>query len=105
MLDFFQKLFDSSDYVPRWNCGNWTAGVGWLHVISDLATFGAYVAIPVTLLLMARRRKDYQFLKVVWQFAAVLFACGSVHLVDAMIFWVPVYRVSGLLKLTTAPCK
>jgi len=29
-------------------------------------------------------------------------ACGSVHLIEAIIFWNPIYRVSGVMKLVTA---
>ncbi|WP_222435789.1 ATP-binding protein [Rubripirellula tenax] len=103
MFEFFQKLFDTSDYPPRWFCGNWSPGAGWLHVLSDVATFAAYVAIPMALLWMVRRRgADFRFPKVAWLFAAFIFACGSVHLVEAIIFWHPIYRLSGLLKLITA---
>ena len=45
-MDFFTRLFDTSDFPPRWHCGNWTAGLGWLHILSDLGVWGAYIAIP-----------------------------------------------------------
>ncbi len=76
---------------------------GWLHIVSDLATFGAYMAIPMIMLWFVRKHKrEFTFPKVVWLFAAFIFACGFVHLVEAIIFWHPMYRVSGLLKLVTA---
>ena len=31
-----------------------------------------------------------------------LAACGTTHLIDAIIFWVPVYRVSALVRFLTA---
>ncbi len=102
MIEFFQKLFDTSDYPARWYCGNWSAGEGWLHIISDVATFGAYVAIPCILIWFVRKRQDTVFPKVFWLFAAFIFACGSVHLTEAVIFWHPVYRFSGLMKCFTA---
>lgn len=103
MIDFFSKLFDTSDFPRRWDCGVWSSGDGWLHILSDLATFGAYVAIPFTMLWVVRHRKrEVAFPRVVWLFAAFIFACGFVHLVEAIIFWHPIYRVSGVLKFITA---
>jgi signal transduction histidine kinase len=102
MLEFFTKLFDTSDFPPRWFCGNWSDGHGWLHVSSDLATFGAYMAIPCVLAFFVIRRKDLPFPRIFWLFAAFIFSCGAVHLVEAIIFWSPVYRLSGLMKLVMA---
>ena len=102
MLEFFTKLFDTSDFPPRWFCGTWSDGHGWLHVLSDLATFGAYTAIPCVLAFFVIRRRDLPFPRIFWLFAAFIFSCGAVHLVEAIIFWTPVYRISGLLKLAMA---
>jgi signal transduction histidine kinase len=102
MIDFFQKLLDTSDYTARWSCGRWSSELGWLHIGSDLAIFGAYAAIPVLLVYFVRRRADMPFLPIFWLFAAFILACGTVHLVEASLFWQPWYRLSGLVKLLTA---
>lgn len=102
MFEFLSKLFDTSDYPARWNCGNWNSGEGWLHICSDIATWAAYMAIPLVLFYYARRRTDFPFSRLVYLFAAFILACGAVHLVEAIIFWYPLYRVSGVLKLITA---
>ena len=57
-MDFVTKLFDTSDFPPRWDCGLWTPAHGWLHILSDLAIWGAYLAIPCVLIYFAFRRKD-----------------------------------------------
>ena len=49
MLDFFAHLFDTDGFPPRWHCGAWTPGHGWLHILSDLGVWAAYVAIPCDL--------------------------------------------------------
>jgi hypothetical protein len=36
MFEPLTRLFDTSDFPPRWQCGNWTWGHGWLHILSDL---------------------------------------------------------------------
>lgn len=102
MFDFLSLLFDTSDFPARWHCGNWSPGHGWLHVVSDSAIFLAYAAIPFVIVLFALRRKDLPFLGTYWMFAAFILSCGTVHLVEASIFWMPWYRFSGLLKLGTA---
>jgi PAS domain S-box-containing protein len=102
MFDFLSKLFDTSDFPPRWRCGTWDAGHGWLHIISDLAIFGAYTAIPLVIAYFVVRRKDIPFPRIFWLFVIFIFACGTTHLIEAIIFWQPVYRFAGLVKLLTA---
>ncbi|WP_194242451.1 PAS domain S-box protein [Gimesia benthica] len=99
---FFSKLFDTSDFPQRWYCGTWSSDNGWLHIISDIGIFGAYFAIPVILLYYMLQRKDLPFPKVIWLFAAFILFCGLGHLIEAGIFWWPVYRFSGLIKACTA---
>jgi signal transduction histidine kinase/ActR/RegA family two-component response regulator len=103
MIDFLSKLFDTSDFPPRWRCGIWTDGHGWLHIFSDLAIFGAYTAIPLVIaFFVIRRKQDVPFPRIFWLFVIFIFACGTTHLVEAIIFWQPVYRFAGLVKLLTA---
>ncbi len=108
MGNFFSKLFDfnTSDFPRRWDCGNWESFHGWLHIISDLAVFGAYTAIPIVILFFAWRRKrnnkPVQFPGLFWLFCGFIFACGTVHLIEAAIFFAPVYRISAVVKFATA---
>ena len=102
MIDYFSKFFDTSDFPARWYCGNWSDFLGWLHILSDVAIFAAYFAIPAVLVYFARKRKDFPFTKLFWLFAAFIVACGTTHLIEAVIFWSPIYRVSGMAKFITA---
>jgi len=102
MLEFLGNLFNTSGFPPRWHCGSWSAGHGWLHIVSDVAIFGAYVAIPCVLAFFVMRRKDIPFPRILWLFVAFIFACGFGHLVEAIIFWQPVYRFAGVVKFVTA---
>jgi two-component system sensor histidine kinase/response regulator len=101
-VDFFANLFDSSDFTPRWYCGSWTPGLGWLHILSDLGVWAAYVAIPCVLGYFVMRRKDVPFRIIFWLFVAFILACGTTHLMEALMFWWPAYRLAGLIKLLTA---
>lgn len=101
-MDFLTKLFDTSDFPARWHCGTWTAGHGWLHILSDLGVWSAYVAIPFVLLYFILRREDLPFRRIFLLFGAFILACGTTHLMEALIFWWPAYRLAGVIKLCTA---
>ncbi len=99
---FFSRLLDPSGFPARWHCGTWTPGHGWLHIVSDLSIFAAYFAIPVTLAVFMRRRDDLPFRSIFLLFAAFILLCGTTHLLEAIIFWWPAYRLAGVLKFATA---
>ncbi|MEJ7560032.1 MAG: ATP-binding protein [Pedobacter sp.] len=102
VADFFSKIFDTDDFPARWHCGNWTDFHGWLYILSDLAIWGAYFAIPILLFRVLRKRKDVPVNRVILLFLAFVFLCGLTHLIDAVLFWWPAYRLSALLRLATA---
>lgn len=102
VLEFFQKLFDTSDFPPRWHCGQWSEFHGWLYIISDLAVWAAYFAIPLSIIRFITRRSNERFMKLYFLFAAFILACGSTHLLDAIMFWFPAYRLGALVRLGTA---
>ncbi len=102
-MDFLRLLFDTSDFHPRWNCGNWTEFHGWLHIVSDLLIFGAYVTIAVVMTAFyAIKRKELVYSNIILLFAAFILSCGASHFIEATIFWHPWYRLAGVVKLITA---
>jgi signal transduction histidine kinase len=101
VIEFFGKLFDTAGWPPRWNCGKWTDFHGWFYIISDLLIWSAYFAIPLTILKYLSRRVDARFLRTYLLFAAFILACGSTHLLDAITFWVPAYRLNALIRFIT----
>ena len=103
LLEFFRKLLDSEQFMPRWVCGKWTPFHGWLYIISDLVIFAAYMAIPVAMVYFVRKRwGDLPFRRVFWLFIAFIALCGTTHLMDAIIFYVPHYRLNALVLVATA---
>jgi PAS domain S-box-containing protein len=101
-VDFLTHLFNTSDFPARWTCGRWTSGHGWLHILSDLGVWSAYVAIPCVLLYFILQHKDLPFRKIFLLFGAFILLCGTTHLMEAVIFWWPAYRLAGVIKLCTA---
>jgi signal transduction histidine kinase len=102
VVDFFSKIFNTDDFPARWHCGTWTDFHGWLYIISDLAIWAAYFAIPFLLFRVLIKRKDVAFNRMIFIFLAFVLLCGLTHLVDALIFWWPVYRLSAILRFATA---
>lgn len=101
VINFFRNLFDTSDWPPRWHCGNWTQFHGWLYIVSDLLIWSAYFAIPLAILKYISRRTDAKFVRAYFLFAGFILACGSTHLLDAITFWFPAYRLNALVRLIT----
>ena len=102
MVRTIASLFDTSGFPARWHCGRWTAALGWVHVGSDLAVFTAYLTIPLALAFVLARRRDFPFPRTTALFAAFVLSCGVGHGLEAVIFWHPVYRLAGAVKLLTA---
>jgi len=99
---FFERLFDASGFMPRWQCGDWSTQLGLLHIISDCLIFFAYACIPLSLMFFVFRRRDVALKGIVWLFVAFILSCGVTHLLDASMFYHPAYRLLGVMKATTA---
>jgi PAS domain-containing protein len=102
IADFFSKIFNTDDFPARWHCGQWSDFHGWLYILSDVSIWAAYFAIPILLFRIMMKRKDVPFNRMIFVFLAFVFLCGLTHLVDALIFWWPVYRLSAILRFATA---
>ena len=102
LFDFFSKLFDTSDWSPRWQWGTWSSFHGWFYIISDLCIWAAYYAILFLIIRMISKKQKKQFSKIYWLFATFILACGSTYLLDAITFWYPIYRLNALARCITA---
>jgi len=102
VISFFANLFSTTGFPARWTCGDWTSFHGWLYIVSDVTVWLAYFIIPVILILFIQKRKDVPFLPVFWLFGAFIVLCGTTHLVDAIMFWAPAYRINALVRFLTA---
>ncbi len=102
MLDFFRRLFFSSDFMPHGHCYLWRPEILWLHVISDGLIALAYFSIPVALFYFVRQRRSMAFDWMFVMFGLFICACGTTHVLDVVTVWRPVYRLAGLAKAFTA---
>lgn len=101
-MEWLLRPFDTSGFPPRWHCGLWSASLGWTHIISDLLIFAAYFTIPIALAVLVVRRRDAPRPDLLILFALFILCCGGTHLVEAIIFYEPVYRFAAALKAATA---
>jgi PAS domain S-box-containing protein len=102
MYEFFAQIFSADGFPPRWQCGNWSSFHGWLYVASDLGVWSAYTAIPAVLVYFVWRKTTIPFKGLFLLFGAFILACGLTHLLDAIMFWWPAYRLLGLVEFLTA---
>jgi len=103
ILDFLRNLGNPEAFMPRWVCGKWTPFHGWLYIISDLIIFMAYMAIPFAIFYFIRKRwGTIPFAGALWLFIAFIGLCGLTHFIDALIFWIPIYRVNAVVLVLTA---
>jgi two-component system, chemotaxis family, sensor kinase Cph1 len=103
VTDFFSGLFSTRLWPARWHCGQWSDFHGWLYILSDLSIWVAYFLIPIIILnYFTRKKTALKYNKVYLLFAAFILLCGTTHFLDAMMFWVPMYRLSALVRAATA---
>lgn len=102
VIEFFQKLLDTNDFPPRWFCGNWSDFHGWLYIFSNLAIWAAYFSIPVLLFYFLIQRSDISFRRLFWWFILFISFCGITHLLEAVLFWYPIYRFNAIMLFSTA---
>jgi len=103
VADFFSGLFDHSLWPARWHCGYWTDFHGWLYIISDLLVWLSYFLIPLIIInFITKKKAALKFQTAYVYFAAFILLCGLTHFLDALMFWVPVYRLNALLRMFTA---
>jgi len=102
IIEFFQKLFDTTGFMPRWICGRWTDTHGWLYILSNINIGIAYLGIPCMIAFFLRKRKDVPFRRVFILFSLFIIFCGFTHITDAIMFWYPLYRLNATLLFVTA---
>lgn len=104
-MEYSNWLFDTSRFSPRWQSEEgWTEWplLGWFHILSDLGIWSACFVIPGVLIYFLLRRKDLPSRNLGLLFGAFLLTCGTVHSMEAINFWWPVYRLTGIIKFFAA---
>jgi PAS domain S-box-containing protein len=101
-MKFLIWLVTSGNFMPHGYCYRWQPELVWLHAISDSLIFLAYMTIPITLLRIARVRKDIPFNWVFMCFGVFIVACGLTHAMEVWNLWHAMYWLAGMAKALTA---
>src|SRR6266852_2975647 len=96
------KLFASSELLPHGFCYQWKPLLVWLHVISDTLIAVAYFSIPPILIYLVKKKRDLPFDWMFVCFGTFIAACGATHLMEVVTLWLPLYWISGGVKVITA---
>ena len=102
VIEFFEKLFDSTDWPVKWQYGKWSDFHGWLSITSDLLIAAAYFTITIVIVKYILKKHHLRFRRLHFLFAAFILACGTTHFFGALVFWFPLYRLSALVRFVTA---
>jgi len=93
----------ASNYLPHLYCYLGTPGLVWTHVIADSLIALAYLTISATLVYLVHKgRRDIPFPWMFLAFGLFIVACGGTHFMEALTVWIPVYVLSGSVKVFTA---
>ena len=89
-------------FEPHGFCLLWNPVLLWLHVASDALIALAYFAIPVSIFVLLRKRRDMPFNWMFVLFGTFILLCGVTHVMDVWTMWAPVYWLEGAIKVATA---
>jgi PAS domain S-box-containing protein len=101
-MDAIFQYIVESEYMPHGHCYFWEPYILWSHALSDGIIALAYMTIPLTLIYIFRRRKDFKFIWMMVLFAIFIFGCGITHVFDVVTIWNPVYRADSVARIITA---
>jgi len=97
------SFFDYDQFMPHGMCYLWKADILWASVISDVVTALAYYSITAAVIMFVIKRKDLPY---PWFFilvgSVIFMACGTTHLISAVVIWEPIYGISAIAKTVTA---
>lgn len=102
LATWYNFLFYTGNWPRRWNCGQWSAALGYISIISEVLIWAAYWFVGFLIVYFLIKQKD-RFLRAMSTiFAIFFFLCGITHLCEAIIFYYPFYRFLALVLAVTA---
>jgi PAS domain S-box-containing protein len=101
-MEALTEFFTIKNLIPHGYCLSWNSILLWLHVFSDFIIALAYYSIPLSLAYFIHERKDLPYSWLIIMSALFIVACGTTHLMSAVVIWYPFYWLDGLIKAVTA---
>jgi len=97
------SFFSQENFMPHGMCYLWQPDILWTSVISDVTTALAYFSITAAVIMFVKKRQDLPY---PWFFilagSVIFVACGTSHLISAIVIWKPIYGISSIVKAITA---
>jgi len=97
------SFFNYEQYMPHGMCYLWKPEILWVSVISDVLTALAYYSITIAVIVFVKKRQDLPYPAFFILVGSIIFiACGTSHLIAAIVVWKPIYGISAISKAITA---
>ena len=90
------------EWMPHWHCVMLDKGLILSHTIADALIFLSYISIPLSLLVVFLKRRDYPFVSIAILSGMFIVSCGATHAFDIVEWWLPVYFASACVKWVCA---
>jgi hypothetical protein len=91
--------------MPHGMCLLWSHWLITLHTVSDIAIALSYYAIPGVLFYTLRKHKyalgKFQS-RFLISFGAFILLCGTTHVINIVVLFIPIYWFEGTVKAMTA---
>jgi PAS domain S-box-containing protein len=101
-MDELTGMVARAGFLPHGYCFQWSPGLLWTMVGSDLSIALAYFSLPLVIARYARQRPQVNLGSLATLFAIFIFACGVTHVLDVWTIWRPDYALQTAGKLFTA---
>ncbi|MBW8847425.1 MAG: PAS domain S-box protein [Burkholderiales bacterium] len=101
-MDELTGIVARAGFLPHGYCFQWSPGLLWTMVGSDLSIALAYFSIPLVIARYARQRPQVNLGSLATLFAVFIFACGITHVLDVWTIWRPDYLLQTAGKVFTA---
>jgi len=102
MQEFLSSWGSASGFIPHGHCYLWTPALLWTFVLAEGVIALSYFSIPLGLMYFVRKRRDFQFNRILVLFSLFIFACGTTHLMGIWTIWNPDYWLDAAIKAATA---
>jgi two-component system sensor kinase len=96
------ELIVDNGFMPHGMCYMWNPLTLWSNVVGDSVTALSYFMIPGFLIYFVNKRENIELKGVFLAFAGFIVSCGAVHAISVANVWVPLYNLSGGLKILMA---
>lgn len=104
-MELIYRLFDTSDFITPDHYKGWTPVLLHISEWCNLLLFLVYVTIPVMLMIFVQIRGEQPIFArqrvIAFLFSLFIFSCGLTHLIRAITFHYPLYRLLCVVQIWT----